>query len=110
MKVARGIGLALFALMALLAIGMPSSAMAYEYAQPQTQQPYHHYHHHHHWWQHHDQYDNGHNYDNRRYGYNGGLGVQNVPPNGEGMINGKNPNLIWACDSGGHHCHWAPRN
>jgi len=32
-----------------------------------------------------------------------------LPPNGEGMVNGKNPGLYWACDSEGHHCHWAPR-
>jgi hypothetical protein len=33
-----------------------------------------------------------------------------LPPNGEGMINPNNPNLYWACDSQGHHCHWAPRH
>jgi hypothetical protein len=32
-----------------------------------------------------------------------------VPSNGQGMINPRNPNLYWACDSDGHHCHWAPR-
>jgi hypothetical protein len=33
-----------------------------------------------------------------------------IPPaNGEGMLNPRNPNLYWACDSDGHHCHWAPR-
>jgi len=32
-----------------------------------------------------------------------------LPANGEGMINQRNPNLYWACDSQGHHCHWAPR-
>jgi hypothetical protein len=25
------------------------------------------------------------------------------------MINRRNPNLYWACDSDGHHCHWTPR-
>ncbi len=30
-------------------------------------------------------------------------------PNGQGMVNPRNPNLYWACDSDGHHCHWAPR-
>ena len=35
--------------------------------------------------------------------------AQAVPANGEGMLNPRNPNLYWACDSGGHHCHWAPR-
>ncbi len=34
---------------------------------------------------------------------------QHVPSNGEGMINRRNPNLYWACDSDGHHCHWAHR-
>jgi hypothetical protein len=32
-----------------------------------------------------------------------------LPSNGEGMINHRNPNLFWACDSDGHHCHWASR-
>jgi hypothetical protein len=32
-----------------------------------------------------------------------------LPPNGEGMINKRNPNLYWACNSDGNHCHWARR-
>ena len=32
-----------------------------------------------------------------------------LPRNGEGRINPRNPNLYWACNSEGHHCHWAPR-
>jgi hypothetical protein len=32
-----------------------------------------------------------------------------VPANGQGMVNAQNPNLYWACDSEGHHCHWARR-
>jgi hypothetical protein len=32
-----------------------------------------------------------------------------LPRNGEGMISPRNPNLYWACNSEGHHCHWAPR-
>lgn len=32
-----------------------------------------------------------------------------LPPNGQGMINQRNPNFVWACDSDGHHCHWARR-
>ena len=32
-----------------------------------------------------------------------------LPPNGEGMINRRNPNFFWACDGDGHHCHWARR-
>ena len=31
------------------------------------------------------------------------------PRNGQGMTNRSNPNLYWACNSQGHHCHWAPR-
>ena len=42
------------------------------------------------------------------YGYNPNAG-RSIPPNGEGMINNRNPNLYWACDSDGHHCHWARR-
>jgi len=34
---------------------------------------------------------------------------RNVGPNGEGLINRRNPNFFWACDSDGHHCHWARR-
>jgi hypothetical protein len=25
------------------------------------------------------------------------------------MVNRRNPNLVWSCDSQGHHCHWARR-
>jgi hypothetical protein len=32
-----------------------------------------------------------------------------LPPNGEGMVDSRNQNLYWACDSEGHHCHWARR-
>jgi hypothetical protein len=32
-----------------------------------------------------------------------------LPPNGEGMVNRKNPNLYWQCDSHGNHCNWARR-
>jgi len=32
-----------------------------------------------------------------------------VPANGQGMVDPRNPNLYWACDSDGHHCHWSPR-
>jgi hypothetical protein len=67
-------------------------------------------HHHHAWrWQHdHDHY--------RAYPYNqpvapayayGNRGY--APANGQGMVDRRNPNLYWACDAGGHHCHWAPR-
>jgi hypothetical protein len=33
-----------------------------------------------------------------------------IPPNGEGMVSRQNPNQYWACDSDGHHCHWARRS
>ncbi|MBV8450683.1 MAG: hypothetical protein JOZ29_00215, partial [Deltaproteobacteria bacterium] len=39
--------------------------------------------------------------DCRRGGY--------LPPNGEGMVNRGDPNMFWACDPQGHHCHWARR-
>jgi hypothetical protein len=32
-----------------------------------------------------------------------------LPPNGEGMVNRGDPSMFWACDSQGHHCHWARR-
>src|SRR5580658_3728981 len=31
------------------------------------------------------------------------------PVDGAGMRDPRNPNIIWACDADGHHCHWAPR-
>jgi len=43
------------------------------------------------------------------YAYSYRQRYQYLPENGEGMINPRNPNLYWACDSEGHHCHWAPR-
>jgi hypothetical protein len=44
------------------------------------------------------------NYNYRQPGYG-----YNYPSNGAGMVNRRNPNLVWACDSQGHHCHWARR-
>jgi hypothetical protein len=41
------------------------------------------------------------NYSQPNYGY--------YPSNGAGMVNRRNPNLIWVCNSQGHHCHWAQR-
>jgi hypothetical protein len=32
-----------------------------------------------------------------------------LPPNGQGMVNRKNPNLYWKCDGDGNHCNWARR-
>jgi len=45
--------------------------------------------------------------DRLDYGYNNQ--PLYIPPNGQGIVNERNPNLYWACDSEGHHCHWAPR-
>jgi hypothetical protein len=68
-----------------------------------------------------DHHDNGHHHawrwqrENdhyRAYPYTPGYAYGQrgyVPSNGQGMVNPRNPNLYWACDSGGHHCHWAPR-
>ena len=42
--------------------------------------------------------DEGYGWNQPRYGYNG-----------NGMVNRRHPNLYWACDSQGHHCHWARR-
>src|SRR6185312_8032511 len=72
---------------------------------------------HHSWFDHdHDRDDNGY-YGNGPYnGYYGerpsgpyAYQRRHIPPNGEGMINRRNPNFYWACDSEGHHCHWARR-
>jgi hypothetical protein len=43
------------------------------------------------------------------YAYRYQRRYQYLPENGQGMINPRNPNQYWACDSDGHHCHWAPR-
>jgi hypothetical protein len=34
---------------------------------------------------------------------------RNIPANGEGMVNSKNPNFYFGCDSEGHHCTWKRR-
>jgi Ni/Co efflux regulator RcnB len=44
-------------------------------------------------------------YPNPAYAYRG----RGIPANGQGMIDPRHPNLYWACDSDGHHCHWANR-
>ena len=41
--------------------------------------------------------------------YPNGYRYRNLPENGQGLVNSRNPNLYWACDSDGHHCHWARR-
>jgi hypothetical protein len=57
-------------------------------------------HYHEWWWQKdHDHY--------RAYSYAPGSAYH--PADGEGMRDPRNPNVFWACDSDGHHCHWAER-
>ena len=81
---------------------------------------YHHHHHHWHWDRDNDHYRATPYEDHYRatpyqptYAYPSehrfAYGNRVVPENGEGMINRRNPNLYWACDSDGHHCHWARR-
>lgn len=61
-------------------------------------------------------------YNNPSYGYNNPAYRYNQPAYGlnqgynynqngavNGMANPRNPNLVWTCDSDGHHCHWAER-
>jgi hypothetical protein len=67
---------------------------------------------HHAWrWRHHDHDADDYYRGYRPYPYapNYAYRHQYLPPNGEGMINRRNPNFYWACDSDGHHCHWARR-
>ena len=78
------------------------------------------------WWRHHDRddrswqaRDHDHDRDWKHWDHDHDRDWKNwdhdrdharyIPPNGEGMINNRNPNLYWACDSAGHHCHWARR-
>ena|ERR1700677_2147117 len=112
-----------FLVMGTLAMAVPSSARADDWHHDRNVQ---------HWrWDHrndrdHNRFDGNRNhpYANRPYaygnpynngygyrgnGYYNSLGHQNLPPNGEGMINKRNPNLFWACDADGNHCHWQPR-
>jgi hypothetical protein len=42
-------------------------------------------------------------------GYRYGNGRRSNGWNGNGMVSRRHPGLIWACDSQGHHCHWARR-
>ncbi len=76
-----------------------------------------------HWWDHHhdhgDQWNRQHDphyhewrwekdHDHyRAYTYAPGYGYRQG--DGQGMLDPRNPNLFWACDSEGHHCHWAER-
>ncbi len=51
----------------------------------------------------------GYNYNQPAYGYNNYRPGYGLPADGQGMIDRRHPGLMWTCDSGGHHCHWAPR-
>jgi hypothetical protein len=70
---------------------------------------------HHSWWarehDHDRDYYRGH--DDRYYNHPGysdyPVGQRYLAPNGEGMINARNPNPSWACDADGRHCQWARR-
>ena len=67
------------------------------------------------WWHHNDRDDwwwRAHEHDHDRdwkYRDHDRDHARYIPPNGEGMTNNRNPSLYWACDSEGHHCHWARR-
>jgi hypothetical protein len=67
--------------------------------------------HHHHMWQPKHDDDDYRGYSYRRHDDDDYRIYPNrtVGPNGEGLINRRNPNFFWACDSEGHHCHWARR-
>ncbi len=55
--------------------------------------------------------DQGGGWYSRSYGGGYGNAPYNrplIPGTVDGMVNPRNPRLRWACDGGGHHCHWAP--
>jgi len=87
----------IFALVIGLSVAVPMRASADEYN-----------HRDHHWyqwrWDHYQDHSRGYPAPGYAYGQRG-----YVPANGEGRVDPSNPNLYWACDSDGHHCHWAPR-
>ncbi len=59
-----------------------------------------------------DDDDGGYGWNQPSYGYRQpGYGYNNPRSNwnGAGMVNPRHPGLVWACDSQGHHCHWARR-
>jgi hypothetical protein len=98
----------MFALTLGLAVASPGRALADEW------------HHwgHDEWREHHDgdrddawrwRHDHDGDRDDAWRGRGRGDWYRPLPRNGEGMISPRNPNLYWACNSEGHHCHWAPR-
>jgi hypothetical protein len=76
-----------------------------------------------HWWDHHHDkhWEENHQHDTHYHewwwqkdhdhysAYSYAPGSAYHPVNGEGMRDPRNPNVFWACDSDGHHCHWAAR-
>jgi hypothetical protein len=90
----------IFALVVGFSLALPMRASADDY---HWSDRHHHEHdaHYHEWWWHrdHDHYS--------AYTYQPGRSY--IPGNGEGMVDPRNPNLFWACDGDGHHCHWAMR-
>jgi hypothetical protein len=95
----------IFAVTVGLSMAMPLKASANDWY------PEHHHHHSWRWTRDNDHYrtapyepSNNYRYE-PRYAY----GNRAVPADGQGIINRRNPNLYWACDSDGHHCHWARR-
>jgi len=56
-----------------------------------------------------DGYGYGYGSNQPNYGYQQPRYRYNYPSNGAGIVNRRNPNLVWTCDSQGHHCHWARR-
>jgi len=97
----------IFALMVGLSVALPMRASADWDDHP-------HYRHHHEWrWEREHDYYRAYPYAAPpAYSYAPGYGYRRyryVPENGQGMVNPRHPNLYWACDSDGHHCHWAPR-
>jgi hypothetical protein len=96
-----------FALAIGTSLAIPTTARADDW--------WHHDRDHHSWWarehDHNRDYYLGHNdryYNHPGYNYYPS-GQRYLAPNGEGMINARNPNLYWACDADGHHCQWARR-
>jgi hypothetical protein len=108
-----------FALMIGLSVAVPMRASAEEYNHHPDAYNHHAdaYNHHaneynhrneHHWyqwrWNHYQDHSRAYAAPGYAYGQRG-----YIPANGEGMVDPRNPNLYWACDSEGHHCHWSPR-
>ena len=99
----------IFALVVGLSLALPMRASADDHD------------HDHHSYDHHERWDQNHDHDAhyhewrwdrdhdhyRAYTYAPGYGFNQA--NGAGMVDPRNPNIMWACDSDGHHCHWAPR-